>query len=137
MRRLILVGVVAAALAAPASASAICAPSTEEQSLERAEVAFVGIAMRGPHSNGRLLSPARFWVVRYLKGTGPKIVRVQTGLFRTRRAGRTRFVGVSEGIDPRAGEPWKIFGARSRSGVVRTSRCTGSRRFGSIDTFVG
>lgn len=79
MRRLILVGVVAAALAAPASASALCAASSERQQFQRAEVVFVGIAMRGPNANGRLLSPARFWVVRYLKGTGPKVVRVQTG----------------------------------------------------------
>lgn len=134
MRRLILVGVVAAALAAPASASALCVASSERQQFQRAEVVFVGIAMRGPNAErGQLLSPARFWVVRYLKGTGPKVVRVQTGFSRKSRV----LTSISVGIDPRAGEPWKIFGARSRSGVVRTSRCTGSRRFGSIDTFVG
>lgn len=133
MRRLILVGVVVAALAAPASASALCVASSERQSFERANVVFVGIAMRGPQANGRLLSPARFWVVRYLKGTGPKIVPVKTGLSRKGRV----LTSSSVGIDPRAGEPWKIFGTRSRSGVVRTSRCSGSRRFGSIDTFVG
>ena len=134
MRRLVLVSVVVAALAAPASASAQCLASSEQQQFDRAELVFVGIAMRGPNAKGgRLLSPARFWVVRYLKGTGPKVVRVETGL---RRVGRV-LRGVSTGIDPRAGEPWKIVGTRSRSGVVRTSRCTGSRRFGSIDTFVG
>jgi hypothetical protein len=133
MRRLILVGAVAAALAAPASASARCVASSEGQQFDRAQVVFVGIGMRGPNANGRLLSPARFWVVRYLKGTGPKVVRVQTGLSRKGSV----LTSISVGIDPRAGEPWKIFGARSRSGVVRNSRCTGSRRFGSIETFVG
>jgi hypothetical protein len=134
MRRLILVGVVAVALAVPTSASALCAASSERQQFQRAEVVFVGIAMRGPNAHrGQLLSPARFWVVRYLKGTGPRVVSVQTGLSRKGNVLR----GISIGIDPRAGEPWKIFGAWSRSGVVRTSRCTGSRRFGRIDTFVG
>ena len=133
MRRLILVGAVAAALAAPASASARCVASSEREQFQRAEVIFVCIAMRGPNASGRLLSPARFWVMRYLKGTGPKVVPVQTGFSRKGRV----LTSISVGIDPRAGEPWKIFGTRSRSGVVRTSRCTGSRRFGSIDTFVG
>jgi hypothetical protein len=134
MRILILVGVVAAALAAPASASARCLASSERQKFERAEVVFVAIAMPGPNARrGQLLSPARFRVVRYLKGRGPNVVRVQTGLSRRGRV----LTHISEGIDPRAGEVWKIYGTRSSSGVVRTSTCAGSRRFGRIDTFVG
>jgi hypothetical protein len=74
-----------------------------------------------------LLSPARFRVVRYLKGRGPRRVRVQTAL---RKVDGDTYMWTSVGIDPRAGERWRIYGFRAKNGVVRTSSCAGSGRLG-------
>jgi hypothetical protein len=104
-----------------------CIYQTEKQHRAQADVVFGGIFLRGPATRGMLLSPARFRVVRYLKGRGPRRVRVQTAV---RKLGGDTYVWMSEGIDPRAGERWRIYGFKARNGVVRTSLCAGSGRLG-------
>ena len=120
---LLALGGASTALSRPTS----CVYQTEKQHRAQAEVVFGGIFLRGPTTQGRLLSPARFRVVRYLKGKGPRRVRVQTAV---RKLDSDTYEWMSEGIDPRAGERWRIYGFRTRNGVVRTSGCAGSGRLG-------
>jgi hypothetical protein len=72
--------------------------------------------------NGRrvLVSPARVRVTRYLKGSGPAVISVVTGVT---RAGR---VVNADGIDPLAGQRWEIY-TRSRQMPYQTSICDGTR----------
>ena len=80
--------------------------------------------MRGPStkvgSRLALLSPAKVRVSRYVKGDGPKLVRVVTGVVSTE-------VVNSEGIEPHAGERWLIYSSSTRI-PYQTSVCDGSRR---------
>jgi hypothetical protein len=67
-----------------------------------------------------LLSPAKVRVSRYLKGHGPRVVRV-----RTAAASANAFGG--EGIEPQAGQRWLIY-SPSKSSPYDTNICAGSRR---------
>jgi hypothetical protein len=100
---------------------------TARQEFRAARLVFEGRMLRGATvdlgDHRLLLSPARIKVTRYLKGRGPRIVRVQTGLTANHR-------GVSEsgeGILPAAGQRWRIFTWRSRQ-PLPTSDCNGTRR---------
>ena len=42
-----------------------------------------GVALSGDSEGDNLVSPARFLVSRYIKGSGPRVVRVRTGLERS------------------------------------------------------
>ncbi len=86
-----------------------------------ADVIFDGVALDGPSATG----VQRFRVTRYLKGRGPRIVRVQTGN-RRRADGSGSITSVS--IVVRRAERWRIFGQGSARKVVRTSVCAGSQR---------
>jgi hypothetical protein len=59
-------------------------------------------------------------VRRYLKGGGPSVVRVQTGV-----VGPGSF--AEDGIEPAAGERWTIY-TRSRAAPYETGVCEGSHR---------
>lgn len=72
------------------------------------------VALDGPQT------PARFEVRRYEKGVGPAVVLVQTAV--------RGLTVVSEGISPRAGERYRIFGTRTSAGVIQTGVCAGTRR---------
>jgi len=68
-----------------------------------------------------LASPARFRVVRYLKGSGPRVVTVATAL-----SGRGDAVTADEdGIEPRAGQRWTIYTTSLRMPYA-SSICGGS-----------
>jgi hypothetical protein len=102
----------------PASPSA-------SQYLASAAVAFVGIMLPGPDVNvgngNTLTSPARVRVVRWLKGSGPPVVTVTTGVTRNS-------AGIAEnedGIMPKAGQHWVIY-ATSKKMPYQTSICSGS-----------
>jgi len=97
----------------------------QKQLRAQAQLVFNAVALRGPNYRGVLLSPARFRVRHYGKGSGPRFVRVTTA---TRKIGRDSYVTVGEGIAPRAGELWRIYGSRGKNGVVQTSFCSGSAR---------
>jgi hypothetical protein len=109
------------ALFAAATAEASCVPSTPAQQRARASVIFDGIALEGATATGI----QRFRVARYLKGRGPRIVRVATG--NIRRADGTGSV-TSVSIIVRRGERWRIFAHGSAWRVLQTNACDGSRR---------
>ncbi len=111
----------ALALLTATAASASCIAMTPAEQRARAQVIFDGVALEGPTATGI----QRFRVVRYLKGRGPRIVRVATGV--VRRADGTGSV-TSVSILASRGQRWRIYGRGSPSRVVRSSVCDGSRR---------
>lgn len=108
--------------AGPARASCVAVSDGEQRA--RAGVIFEGVALRGQTANGALLSPAYFEVARYLKGSGPEIVKVTTGL----TASGALVRASSTGITVRPGERWRIYGQRFPEAMVKTSVCAGSER---------
>ena len=109
----------AATVAAVAKASCIAMSPAEQRA--RAHVIFDGVALEGPTPTG----VQRFRVTRYVKGRGPRVVRVSTGTVR-RPDGTGSVTSVS--VVAERGERWRIFGRGSPRRVVRTSICDGSRR---------
>ena len=123
MRKLASLAVAAAVaglmLAAVAEASCIAMSPAERRA--RADVIFDGVALEGPTATG----VQRFRVARYLKGRGPKVVRVRTGNIR-RADGSGSVTSVS--VVAARGQRWRIFARGSARKVLRTSICDGSRR---------
>lgn len=114
-------------LAAAPAAFASCIPLTEAQQTADAQVIFEGVALDGPRSGEQLVSPVGFRVTRYLKGSGPEVVRVEAGVH---RAPDGTFAVTSVDILPKPGEAWRIYGqgaAESGAGIIATSQCAGSR----------
>ncbi len=103
--------------AAPSS----CIPATPQERTARADVIFEGVALQGPTATG----VQRFRVKRYLKSSGPRIVRVQTG-HRVLPGGGGSTTSVS--ITVLAGETWRIYGSGRAQKVLKTSQCHGSKR---------
>ena len=110
---------------ASSGSGASCSAVSPSAYLGYAQVAFVGVMLPGPTvrtgQGDVLASPARVRVVRYLKGGGPRIVTVETGV--TSKAGDV--IGNSEGILPLAGQRWRIY-ATNRQMPYQTSVCSGS-----------
>lgn len=108
--------------AAHVSSSGECAKLTPAKYLSQARVAFIGTMMAGPTvqigSRPVLMSPAKVRVSRYVKGSGPKVVRVVTGLM-------SGNVVNAEGIEPQAGQRWFIY-SQSKAAPYETSICDGS-----------
>jgi hypothetical protein len=107
--------------------SASCAGLSRAQEMKHAKVVIEGIMLAGPTvltgSSRVLMSPARVHVLRYLKGNGPSVVRVQTGVSR-----RGSGVEVTEdGIQPRSGERWILYSS-THFEPYTTSLCGGSHR---------
>jgi hypothetical protein len=111
------------------SAGSCAGPGSPSGYMRAARTVFVGVMLPGPTVGigGRsvLASPARMRVVRYLKGHGPAVVTVSTGV--TSAGGGA--TGSEDGIEPRAGERWRIYSA-SRHAPYQTSICFGSARAG-------
>ena len=72
-----------------------------------------------PHVLG---SPATVRVMRYLKGSGPRTVKVTTAVTIT----NTGVTVAEDGIEPQVGEIWRIY-TDSRHQPFDTSICGGSR----------
>jgi len=94
--------------------------------LASARAVFIGTALDGPAAGAGsagvvLLSPARFHVTRYLKGSGPRVVTVQTAL----TSQGSTMTASEDGIQPRAGQRWKIY-TTSLHMPYQTSICGGS-----------
>ena len=105
--------------------AASCAAVSPRQQFSEARLVLLGRMLPGPSTsmNGRpvLGSPARVRVLRYLKGSGPKTVRVVTAVTITGNG-----LSVAEdGIEPQAGEIWKLY-TQSRHQPFETSMCGGS-----------
>lgn len=111
----------AAALVLPPVAAASCIRSTPAEQRARANVIFDGVALENATATG----VQRFRVTRYLKGAGPRIVRVDTGEIR-RADGSATLSTVS--IHVERGERWRIYSRGSARRVLPTNSCEGSRR---------
>jgi hypothetical protein len=120
-RQIVILSSLLVGLLLAASAAASCVPMTPAQQRARADIIFDGVALDGPTSTGI----ERFRVVRYRKGTGPRIVRLRTGR-KLYPDGSGTTTSVS--IDAIRGERWRIFARRLRRGVFETNVCDGSRR---------
>ena len=104
------------------AAAASCVPLTPAQQRARATVIFDGVALEsGPTSTG----VQRFRVTRYLKGSGPRIVRVNTGHVR-RPDGTVTVTSVS--LLVKRNERWRIFARGSANKVLQSNVCAGSRK---------
>ena len=111
-----------AAVTLASAAAASCVPSTPAQQRARATVIFDGVALEsGPTSTG----VQRFRVTRYLKGSGPRIVRVNTGHVR-RADGIVTVTSVS--LLVKRNERWRIFARGSAEKVLQSNVCAGSRK---------
>lgn len=115
------------------SSAASCAGGTGAQERAHARLIFDAIALSGRSApqSGTLLSPARFRVSRYLKGHGPTVVMVQTAVTAGARDGE--YTEAEDGLRPHVGQRWRIYGQRTRSGVITTTICAGSRRLTAVN----
>jgi hypothetical protein len=109
-----------------AGAAGVCAAMSASAYLAGARAVFIGTALGGPAAEAGsagavLLSPARFRVIRYLKGSGPRVVTVQTAL----TSQGSVMADSEDGIQPRAGQRWKIY-TTSLHMPYLTSICGGS-----------
>ena len=106
--------------------AASCAAMSASAYLAGARAVFIGTALGGPTAEAGsagavLLSPARFHVIRYLKGSGARVVTVQTAL----TSQGSTMAASEDGIQPRAGQRWKIY-TTSLHMPYQTSICGGS-----------
>ena len=114
--------------ALPGAAHAVCAQTSLLEREKAAERILLARALPGETDpRGNLVSPARFRVLRYEKGSGPREVRATTATRKiTTPSGAPGYVTESESLDARAGGTYRIFGRRSRTGIVRTDGCSSS-----------
>jgi hypothetical protein len=102
--------------------AASCAYLTQPAYLAQARVVFVGTTLPGRTVlDGLLVTPARIRVSRYLKGSGPAVVTVQTA------ASPSGTTMNGEGIMARAGQRWVVY-TISRQQPYATDVCSGSRQ---------
>lgn len=120
-RRHILLAAAIVAAIVPGVARASCIPMTPAQQRARATVIFEGRALESATATG----VQRFRVSRYLKGSGPQIVRVATG--EVRRPGGGGIV-TSVSLHVLRGERWRIYARGSARRILQTSVCDGSKR---------
>ncbi len=118
---------VASHSAVPAAqvSAASCAGLSPAKQVADARVVIVGKMLPGvtlSYGNHVLASPARVRVLRYLKGRGPKTVRVETAIARMPGGIQT----TEDGITPTAGQLWKIYSTSKRS-PYQTATCAGSQ----------
>jgi len=112
----------ALALVAPAAAGAACADSPSlADTVRSTPIVVTATAEAGPTArNGiGLLSPAGFHVVAYDQGQGPSELKVRTAL--TENGGA--LTALEDGINPRAGQTWRLWGSIDADGVFQTSTC--------------
>jgi hypothetical protein len=121
MKKLALLAVAAGGLILVPAAEASCIAMSPAEQRARADAIFDGLALEGPTATG----VQRFRIIRYLKGRGPRVVRVSTGHIR-RADGSGSVTSVS--VVAARGERWRIFARGSPRRVLRTSVCDGSRR---------
>jgi hypothetical protein len=105
------------------AAVAACALESPSERWERAAIIVDARALEGPTATG----VQRFRVIRYLKGGGPAVIRVATGVTRNPDGSGA---ASGEGLFVTRGQRWRIFASASSRGVIRTSVCDGSWRHG-------
>lgn len=106
------------------SSAGSCAARSASEYLAQARIAFIGTMLPGPTASlgvhHILVSPAHVRVIRYLKGGGPAVVTVATGIS---DSGDT---ANEDGIEPVAGQRWKIY-ISARQMPYQTSICDGTK----------
>lgn len=120
------------ALIAPAAASAACSQRPLDQIAREVPVVVTAKAQPGPLARGGigLLSPATFKVVAYDHGSGPQEIKVQTAL----SDGPGGLVAAADGVNPSAGQTWRLWGTLGADGVLQTNVCLGSTLAGIRQT---
>jgi hypothetical protein len=114
VRTSIVTGLALASLLLASPARAACRALTEADALAGADLIFEGVSQPGDlRADGTLATPARFSVLQYLKGDGPRVVSV------------TDAPGV-DAMHLLSGEGWVIYGRGSSGGAIATSPCFGS-----------
>jgi len=123
-RSFILAVPAAIALTVPATAGAVCAQSPLADIVRTTPIVVTATAEPGPlaQSGIGLLSPAGFHVIAYDQGQGPSEIKVQTALTKD-AAG---LVAAEDGVNPIAGQTWRLWGTLGADGVLQTSTCLGS-----------
>lgn len=106
-----------------ADARAACGSVSASDRWRLAAVIVDARALEGPTATG----VQRFRVLRYLKGGGPAVIRVATGVARNPDGS---WVASGEGLFVRRGERWRIFARGPSRRILRTSICDGSWRHG-------
>lgn len=108
------------------SSAGSCAANTAAGYFAGARIVFIGTMLAGGTADvgghSVLVSPARVRVMRYLKGHGPGVVSVMTGV-------TPHNVVNEDGIEPLAGQHWRIY-TQSRRMPYQTSICDGSKSAG-------
>lgn len=122
----------ALALIAPAAASAECIQRPLDQIAREVPVVVTAKAQPGPlaRSGIGLLSPATFRVVAYDQGTGPQEIKVQTAL----SDGPGGLIAAADGVNPSAGQTWRLWGTLGADGLLQTNVCLGSTLAGIKQT---
>jgi hypothetical protein len=101
--------------AAPASATSCAAPDPAYDAFRSADLVAEGVLLSGPSRDGILFSPARLAVTRYLKGSGPAVLRVGTLGNQIATGDVSDIVALGFGGSfARVGQSWRIFGSTSR-----------------------
>jgi hypothetical protein len=108
---------------AATDAHASCAAVSASDRWKLAAVIADARALEGPTATG----VQRFRVLRYLRGGGPVVIRVATGVTYNPDGS---WAGSGEGLLVHRGERWRIFASDSSRGILRTSACDGSWRHG-------
>jgi hypothetical protein len=120
-RALVFAAALLGALLVAPEAYSSCIAQTLAQQRAAADVIVDAVALEGPTATG----VQRFRVVRYRKGSGPRVVRVATGtVMRSDGTGST----TSVSLFVKRGERWRIFARGSAGKVLRSNLCDGSRR---------
>jgi hypothetical protein len=119
-------GIIACGSSSQGSSGGSCAAGIPAGHFATARLVLFGMMLPGRTADlgGHrvLVSPARVRVIRYLKGGGPAVVSVVTGV-------TSGNVVNEDGIEPVAGQHWKIY-TRSRRTPYQTSICEGTKPTG-------
>lgn len=134
---------VAGFLASAPAADALSCAAPEGPYSDAADVVFDGVLLSGPHEEplGRLASPARIHVFRYLKGSGPRVVEIGTNVPLVTPGDDPGVFGEIPGVfAPYPGQVYRVYGdvrertgSSARSGVYTPDPCGGTyeRRTGT------
>lgn len=107
------------------SSSGGCGGGGQAAYTAAAKVVFIAVMLPGATahtgSGDILTSPAKARVIHYLKGTGPSLVTIDTGISKDANG----VSGNEDGIEPKAGQRWRIYSG-TQTMPYQTSICMGS-----------
>jgi hypothetical protein len=117
--------------AGPDAAATSCIFVPEAQARRGADVVLEGVVLSGPRARGVMASPARVRVAHYLKGWGPGIVDLGTGVLQVTPGDEPAFISTGPGdsfLSP--GDVLRIYGQTPRgmghsaaAGIIEPDLC--------------